>query len=1051
MTTDYAALRRENQLEYGRAIGRIGKMLLEDRYDKRTHFLYEVLQNAEDALRRRDGWTGSHAVTFHLSRDALRIAHFGAPFTADDVRGICGIDESTKDVTAIGRFGIGFKSVYAFTTRPEVHSGDEDFVIHDYVLPSVAAPCARDPNETVILLPLEADDPSAFAEIAKGLEELGAEALLFLKHVDQIVWTVENGNGGRYQRIPRGDGVVREVQLVAGGAHDRSYLLFSRPVAHDGQIVGQAELAFLTAVREGRQVIQSVSDARLAVFFPTVLPTHTGFLVQGPYQTTPSRDNIPLDKPWNVELAAITGELLVDALRHLRDAGLLDVAALKTLPLERQKLAGSLFAPLFERTIEAFQNERLVPTATGRFAKAADVRLARAQDVRDLFGPKQLGRLLGLDTHVAWVTADITADRAPQLRTFLLQELKVTELTLNDLLPRLNAGFLAEQSDAWMLRLYKLLASQPAMWRGRARDLALIRLEDGTHVPLMRHGLTQAFLPSDGKTGFPTVRAALCTAETLKFLQGLGLTRPDPVEDVIRNLLPKYREETIDESNYDDDIARMVRAFQTDSAAQRTKLVAALKVSSIVMATNAATDEEYMSTPDTVYLASARMVDLFRGVEEVSLLDNRYDCLRGEKVREMLEACGATRILRTIKATCDVSVDDRRAARRAAGWESSTGENPIEDLDVAGLDGLLQLLPSLPDAAQRDRARQLWEALAELVDRRGPAVLTVDYSWNYHQKRSTTLDAGFIRKLNATPWIPDRGELRRPSEVLFDALGWPAHPLLGSKIQFKPPAIAALAREVGIDPDVLDELKRLGLTDLDQLRTRLNLDAADETGSMSGGPSEPADDPTANDERSEDDKSNSDADDSDGGRGDHAGGGTGGSHERGSGSTGGTRSSRNGSGTQREFISYVGVRHGEDGADPDGLTQSQRMRLEEQAITRILQHEPLLERTAAGNEGYDLVETDTVGEPLRWIEVKAMTGSLADRPVGLSQPQLEHARRGGDQYWLYVVEHAADDQRARILKIRNPFGAAGTFTFDRGWEAIAIVHDCAADLPAAAA
>ncbi len=84
MTVDYEALSQENREEYGRAIGRIGKMLLEDRYDKRTHFIYEVLQNAEDALRRRPGWVGSRAVNFTPSGRAT--ARGNPPIASQSVR-----------------------------------------------------------------------------------------------------------------------------------------------------------------------------------------------------------------------------------------------------------------------------------------------------------------------------------------------------------------------------------------------------------------------------------------------------------------------------------------------------------------------------------------------------------------------------------------------------------------------------------------------------------------------------------------------------------------------------------------------------------------------------------------------------------------------------------------------------------------------------------------------------------------------------------------------------------------------------------------------------
>ena len=113
-------------------------MLLANRYDDRTHFIYELLQNAEDALAGREGRRESRAVSFDLNPHRLRVSHYGVPFGANDLAGLCGIGESTKDLNAIGRFGIGFKSVYAFSVRPEIHSGSEDFAIESYVWPVAA-------------------------------------------------------------------------------------------------------------------------------------------------------------------------------------------------------------------------------------------------------------------------------------------------------------------------------------------------------------------------------------------------------------------------------------------------------------------------------------------------------------------------------------------------------------------------------------------------------------------------------------------------------------------------------------------------------------------------------------------------------------------------------------------------------------------------------------------------------------------------------------------------------------------------------------------------
>ncbi len=108
-----------------------------------------------------------------MAPDSLRITHFGKLFDEKDVCGICGIGEGTKteDLTAIGRFGIGFKAVYAFTDAPEVESGDECFAIDSFVWPRGIDSIRTSPGQTVFRLPFRKDD-AHFDEIAESLQQL---------------------------------------------------------------------------------------------------------------------------------------------------------------------------------------------------------------------------------------------------------------------------------------------------------------------------------------------------------------------------------------------------------------------------------------------------------------------------------------------------------------------------------------------------------------------------------------------------------------------------------------------------------------------------------------------------------------------------------------------------------------------------------------------------------------------------------------------------------------------------------------------------------------
>jgi hypothetical protein len=1090
VASDYEAISQENQRRYGTDIGRIGPMLLADRYDDRTHFIFELLQNAEDALRRRTGWEGARRISFRLTESRLELSHFGKPFDEGDVKGVCGIAESTKDEFSIGRFGIGFKSVYTFTDRPEIHSGDEDFFVEDYVQPQLAERVERAADETVIALPLRREDQLARQDITRGFRQLGPGALLFLRHINEISWDVASDASGVYRRSapevlgPNVQRITLVGQETGKSEVDENWLVFHRDVFSAAQKnVGRVEIAFSLSAGKGasnRWSVQPVAASPLVVFFPTVVPTNLGFLVQGPYQTTPSRDNIPKTNPWNQHLVQETSDLLVEAMRWMRDNAMFDTSALRCLPMSKEKFPpGEIFSPVFETVRRALLNEPLLPRFDGGFVAASQAKLGRTQEIRELFSPQQIEAMFGSKTS-AWLTGDITPDRQPEIRTYLMQELGVAELTPATLVPRLSKTFLEAQADDWVLRLYEFLSRQESATRRSLDKISLIRLEDGTHVLTRESGSARAFLPSAIKSGFPTIRAAVCaTSEARSLLIGLGITEPDPVDDVIWNVLPKYQRETVDaeDDGYADDIGRIRAAFKTDSKTQREKLLRALRETSFVMVVDTTDGGGYVGKPEDTYFATERLRNLYAGVPGVLFVDTEYTCLLGDEMRELLEACGALRHPRPEKAPHEPYWSARLSElRQKAGHPETSGQNDdVQDWVLQGFQSLLDLLPKLSQQQRIERASLIWDSLNDLAERRGN-VFEGSYRWTHNGRYACSFPAAFVRQLNAASWVPDAsGELVPPNLVLFETLGWKNNPFLLSKITFKPPIVDQLARQVGIDPETIDLLRKLGITSVEDLTSRLKIpeipsidntstDIADYPQTTGKSVYDEADD-LYGDGMPDIPPGTPDPDGGDGssgraGNGSMGGGSQGpyGSTRHGNGGTSGIAGSgigigqnRSGAGNSshqpgarltnstgaRPFVSYVGAHSNDGDVDPDGLDHALRMQVEGQAIDLIIGLEPKLRRTPEGNPGFDLYEANDMGQPIRWVEVKSMTGSLIDRPVGISSRQLEFAREKGDAFWLYVVEHARDHEQAKVLRIQNPFGMARTFTFDHGWSAIA--------------
>ncbi|CAF0810222.1 unnamed protein product [Adineta steineri] len=98
------------------------KSLSSDLYTDNIRFIYELIQNADDAA-------AKHATLAILNKKYLIIAHDGKPFDEKDLRGLCGINNGTKkkDLDKTGYKGLGFKAVFGKSNNVIIYSNGEYF------------------------------------------------------------------------------------------------------------------------------------------------------------------------------------------------------------------------------------------------------------------------------------------------------------------------------------------------------------------------------------------------------------------------------------------------------------------------------------------------------------------------------------------------------------------------------------------------------------------------------------------------------------------------------------------------------------------------------------------------------------------------------------------------------------------------------------------------------------------------------------------------------------------------------------------------------------
>lgn len=565
MPSDYREITKDNVRRRGTHFDDIGRWISEQFYSDRTHFIYELLQNAEDALRRRfrEGPNSKLPcrVQFRLLPDRLEFRHFGKLFDEEDVRAISDILKGTKagDMNQIGKFGIGFKSVYAFTSTPEIHSGDEHFVIERYIRPrrSEQIPKVKD-QETCFIFPFNHDQVTpedSLLLISNRLSKIGVRTLLFLKHIDEIEWLVGNESKGIYFKEEKQNIDAKHVAVIGQNNNteeSENWLVFERPIPlTENNDAVNVEVAFRLERdnKTGKEKIVKSRASPLVVFFPTEVETRFGFIIQGPYTTTPSRDNIPKEDDWNKRLVRETAVLVRETLPKVKKMGLLNVSLLEALPIRFDDFPeDGMFRPIYDSVREILRESSLLPTDKDSFVSARNAKLARGSDLRRLLNITQLQHLFISEDSPRWLSGDITEIQTIDLWKYLTQELDIEVIDPDSFARRVHLDFLQNQTDKWMIEFYSYISGLEALWRpatrrtfmntppGPLRNKEIIRLSDNRHVkPFKLDGSRpEVFLPTDATPShYQMVKANIIENEkVLEFLKNLGIREVGEKESI---------------------------------------------------------------------------------------------------------------------------------------------------------------------------------------------------------------------------------------------------------------------------------------------------------------------------------------------------------------------------------------------------------------------------------------------------------------------------------------------------------------------------------------
>ncbi|GAB1319666.1 hypothetical protein MFIFM68171_09876 [Madurella fahalii] len=481
----------------------VGKML----HNYLLKFLYELLQNADDNHYGNRKPTLKITYTEDVNGKTLRIDSNEIGFSAEDIHAICSLAEDNKlgDPDRIGENGLGFKSVFSFSSSVSIHSGFYSFKLVNEKMEKLGSvtpvweefPQPTLPEHTSILLRLFLEPESNARELTAMLKSLGS-ALLFLRKLEEVNIAVLEKDAKPWKtslkrRIkPLGKDISKH-EVLKDGAQHISYNVFRQEVAelgHDDRRSGRDKSDLLLAFPTGEP-----KPEHLYTFLP-VGDFGLQFIIQADFVLSPNRQGM-MSSPWNKALIAKVPEVFLRAVTHFNEGD----SRYSWLPFVPFKTP--LDTPLWElpfSIITALKGSRVLESEDGKFYCPSEL----------VYVPS---RFRGSDGELLFpvesANAKFLSNKYPHGHAELLRRLNVVTMSMENFVDELSFFINRRQAEfqskpaAWHERVCRILSSsmsKPLL--DRISQLAIIPLT-GVDTWIAPSGANIYFSPTGKEPHIP--------------------------------------------------------------------------------------------------------------------------------------------------------------------------------------------------------------------------------------------------------------------------------------------------------------------------------------------------------------------------------------------------------------------------------------------------------------------------------------------------------------------------------------------------------------------